>query len=185
MAAGNRGAYIEAMGVVLIGYRGSGKTTVGRLLAERLGKSFVDCDVLIVERAGRPIREIFGVEGEESFRKMETAVIAECAKNDCVIAVGGGAAMREENQRAIRDGGHHVVYLRCEASELLRRIKADPGTSDNRPNLTKLGGGIEEIEALLERREPIYRALMSAELDVTGLSPEQAADRLAKLIGEN
>ncbi len=78
-----------------------------------------------------------------------------------------------------------MVYLRCDARELLRRIQSDPGTSDNRPNLTNLGGGIEEIQAVLEEREPIYRALMSAEIDVTALSPVQTVDRLAKLIGND
>ena len=185
MAATNGAVYIDVMGVVLIGYRGSGKTTVGRLLAERLGKSFVDCDVMIVKKAGRSIREIFLAEGEEEFRKIEMSVIAESATTDCVIAVGGGAVLRDENQRALKNGGHRMVYLRCESRELLRRIEADPGTSDNRPSLTKLGGGIEEIEALLEQREPIYRALMSEEIDVTKLSAEQAADRLAKLLGRD
>jgi len=93
--------------------------------------------------------------------------------------------MGEENQRALTEAGHRIVYLRCMPRELLRRIRADAGTCDNRPNLTSLGGGIEEIEALLEQREPIYRALMSAEIDVTNLAPAQAADRLAKLIGND
>jgi shikimate kinase len=185
MAGRNFAVYIGVMGVVLIGYRGSGKTTVGRLLAKRLGKSFVDCDTVIVKKTGRSIREIFLAEGEEGFRKIEMSVIAESAMEDCVIAVGGGAVLRGENQRALKDQGHQMVYLRCESRELLRRIEADPGTSDNRPSLTNLGGGIEEIEAMLEQREPIYRALMSAEIDVTKLSPEQAADRLAKLIGRD
>jgi shikimate kinase len=186
MAAANLAAYIgHTMGVVLIGYRGSGKTTVGRLLAERLGKPFLDCDVLIVKRAGRSIREIFIAEGEEGFRRHETAVIAENAAKDCVIAVGGGAVIREENQRALKDAGHQMVYLRCDTRELLRRIEGDPGTSDNRPSLTNLGGGIEEIQTVLEQREPIYRALMSAEIDVTTLTPLETVDRLAKLIGED
>jgi shikimate kinase len=186
MAAGILAAYIGlVMGVVLIGYRGSGKTTVGRLLAERLGKSFLDCDVLIVRKAGRSIREIFMAEGEEGFRKIEMAVIAENAASDCVIAMGGGAVIREENQRTLKDAGHQMIYLRCDARELLRRIQGDPGTSDNRPSLTNMGGGIEEIQAVLEEREPIYRALMSAEIDVTGLSPLETVDRLAKLIGND
>ena len=101
---------------------------------------------------------------------------------DCVIALGGGAVLRKENQQALAQAGHRIVYLRCEAGELLRRIQGDPATSDNRPNLTNLGGGIEETEALLKQREPIYRSVMSAELDVTGLTPRQAAERLAKMI---
>jgi shikimate kinase len=186
MATTNPAPYIDpTMGVVLIGYRGSGKTTVGRLLAQRLQKSFIDCDVLIVQKAGRSIREIFQAEGEEGFRKIEMSVIAENAATDCIIAVGGGAIIRKENQLALKDAGHHLVYLRCDAGELHRRIQADPGTSDNRPSLTTLGGGLEEIQAVLQQREPIYRALMSAEIDVTSLTPQQTADRLAKLIGND
>jgi shikimate kinase len=171
------------MGIVLIGYRGSGKTTVGRLLAERLRKSFVDCDELIVTRAGRSIREIFLAEGEEAFRKMEMQAVTElCGMKDSVIAVGGGAMVREQNRRAMADADHQIIYLRCDPAELHRRIQADPATSDNRPNLTDLGGGIKEIEELLIEREPIYKALMSAELDVTRLTPRQAAEHLAKMI---
>ena len=159
MATTNPPAYIDpTMGVVLIGYRGSGKTTIGRLLADRLGKSFIDCDALIVKKAARSIREIFLTGGEEEFRKIEMTVIAENAVKDCVIAVGGGAIIRKENQLALQNAGHHMVYLRCDAHELLRRIQGDPGTSDNRPSLTSLGGGIEEIQAVLEQREPIYKA---------------------------
>ncbi|HEX4056307.1 MAG TPA: shikimate kinase [Tepidisphaeraceae bacterium] len=171
------------MSVVLIGYRGSGKTTVGRLLAQQLGRLFVDADDLIVKKAGKSIREIFLTGGEEEFRNLEMRVIARlCEMKDCVIALGGGAVLRKENQQALAQAGHRIVYLRCEAGELLRRIQGDPATSDNRPNLTNLGGGIEEIEAILKQREPIYRSVMSAELDVTGLTPRQAAERLAKMI---
>ncbi len=99
-----------------------------------------------------------------------------------MIAVGGGAVLREENRRVLTQAGHRIVYLRCDPRELLRRIQADPATSDNRPNLTSLGGGIEEIETLLKQREPIYKAVMSAELDVTRLTPPQAAQRLAKMM---
>lgn len=82
--------YCLPMGIVLIGYRGSGKTTVGRLLAERLAKTFIDCDEVIVARHGKSIREIFSAGGEEAFRRLETSVIAElAAKTDHVIAVGG------------------------------------------------------------------------------------------------
>jgi shikimate kinase len=177
---------IPAMSVVLIGYRGSGKTTVGRLLANQLGKPFIDGDDVIVKSAGKSIREIFLAGGEPEFRALEMRAVAElCAADDCVIAFGGGAVLREENRRAIAAAKHRIIYLRCEPRELLRRIQSDPATSDNRPSLTSLGGGMEEIETLLNQREPIYRAVMSAELDVTHLTPHQAAQRLAKMLLED
>jgi shikimate kinase len=171
------------MSLVLTGYRGSGKTTAGRKLAERLGKSFVDCDDVVVTKAGRSIREIFAEHGEAGFRKLEAEAVREIALlQNHVIALGGGALTGEANLRAILEAGHTIVYLRCEPAELRRRIAADPGTSDNRPNLTGLGGGVGEIESLLVVREPIYRAAMSRELDVTDLTPEEVVAELARMI---
>jgi shikimate kinase len=169
------------MSIVLIGYRGSGKTTVGKLLANQLRKPFVDADDQIVQRAGKSIRDIFAAGGEEAFRKLEMEVVADLAgRGEHIIAVGGGAILREENRRAL--AAHKIVYLRCDAGELLRRIQSDPATSDNRPSLTSLGGGIEEIQALLRQREPIYKTAMTHELDVTSLTPAEVVDRLLKII---
>ncbi|MGA2231997.1 MAG: shikimate kinase [Tepidisphaeraceae bacterium] len=173
------------MGVVLIGYRGSGKTTVGRSLAARLGRGFVDCDDLIVLAAGKSIREIFAEYGEEGFRDLETQAVREAAgKADHVIAVGGGALGRRENREIIAAGGHAVIYLRCHAPELLRRIQSDPASATARPALTQLGGGLDEIEKLLALREPIWKEAMHAELDVTGLSVEQAVSEIERLLSQ-
>lgn len=170
------------MGVVLIGYRGSGKTTVGRQLAGRLGRLFVDADDLIVARARKTIREIFEQDGEAVFRDHESAVLRDIAsRSDHVISVGGGALERPENREVLIMGEHQVIYLRCDAQELLRRINSDTQTAAMRPALTQLGGGIEEINALLARREPIYCSVMTDEIDVTHLSPAQAVDRIIGL----
>lgn len=171
------------MSIVLAGYRGSGKTTVGRLLGQRLDRPFVDCDLLIVQRAGKSIREIFSQQGERAFRRLESRVVRELAGLvDHVIALGGGALESPENRRVIADAKHAVIYLRCHPPELLRRIAADAATSDNRPNLTGLGGGLAEIETLLAQREPIYRSAMTAELDVTHLTPSQAVDHIVRIL---
>ena len=106
-------------------------------------------------------------------------VLAEIlSRRDPVISVGGGALEREENRGLFMSGRHRVIYLRCEPGELLRRIISDAQTVATRPALTRFAGGIEEIQTLLARREPVYRAVMSEEIDVTHLSPLQVVDRI-------
>lgn len=170
------------MSIVLIGARGSGKSTTGRRLADKLWQTFVDLDERIVKRAGKSIKEIFEQDGEPEFRRLETEVLREIvALPEHVLALGGGTLMREENRQLLKAAGHKVVYLRCEAEELHRRIQADPQTAATRPNLTVYGGGIEEIEHLLAEREPVYRQCMTRELDVTHLSADEAAVYIVKL----
>jgi shikimate kinase len=170
------------MSIILIGYRGSGKTTVGRKLGRRLGRPFVDADDRIIEKVGKTIREIFAQQGESAFRDIEATVVAELADlENHVIGLGGGALGRAENARAIADKNHQIVYLHCEPAELLRRIQADVATSDNRPNLTALGGGMEEIQKMLGVREPIYKSNMTVQLDVTHLTPDQAVEKIVGL----
>jgi shikimate kinase len=177
--------YSATMSLVLIGYRGSGKTTVGKLVAQRTNRPFVDCDQWIVRKAGQGIADIFAQHGEKAFRDLEAEAVAEIAAlQNHVIALGGGAMGRSENQNAIRDANHQVVYLRCEPGVLLSRIQSDPATAASRPALTALGGGIEEIQQVLARREPIWQSVMTAKLDVTTLSPQQAADAIVKMMKE-
>jgi shikimate kinase len=183
LSCGAGDLYCLLMSVVLLGYRGSGKTTVGRKLADRLWWKFADSDEHIVRRVGKPIRAIFAESGEPAFREHERAVVEELARLDQhVIALGGGAPMLEENRKAIQSGKHKIIYMRCDPAELLKRIKLDAATSDNRPNLTNLGGGIEEINKLLAEREPIYRSVMTAELDVTHLTPDEAVVYIVRLL---
>jgi shikimate kinase len=171
------------MSIVLIGYRGSGKTTVGRLLAERLGWPFVDCDERITATAGKTIREIFEAGGEERFRELECQAVAEISQlGNHVLSLGGGAILRSENRDVIARGRHKVVYLRATPEELHRRIHADTATAVNRPALTKLGGGIEEIRSVLAAREPIYRQVMTAEVDVTQRTPEEVVTAIVELL---
>jgi len=169
--------------VVLIGYRGSGKTTVGRRLADRLWQSFVDTDEQVVARAGKSIREIFEQEGEAAFRQMEAdALRAAVEKDDHVIAIGGGAVECEQNRQLLRSSGMKIIYLRCEPAVLLARIRQDQSTAQQRPNLTEWGGGLEEIQAVLARREPLYRQVMTGELDVTNLTPDEALVYITRLM---
>lgn len=171
------------MSTALLGYRGSGKSTVGRLLAERLRQTFVDTDELVARRAGVSIKDIFDRQGEAAFRDMENQVVAEVSQlADHVIALGGGAVLREDGRRLLKGGGLKLIYLRCEPDELVKRIASDPATSRTRPDLTELGGGIEEVRRVLAAREPVYRAVMTAELDVTHLTPEDAVVYITRLL---
>ena len=171
------------MSIVLIGYRGSGKTTVGKRLADRLWQPFVDTDDLVVKKAGKSIRDIFDQDGEAKFRDLEAEAVRQvCLLEEHVIGFGGGALQREENRKVLKDSGHKPIYLRCEPEELWKRIQADPQTAASRPSLTPVGGGLDEIRTVLAEREPVYRAAMWAELEVTNLSPQETVVRVVKLL---
>lgn len=160
----------------LIGYRGSGKTTAGRLVAARLGCPFIDADEKLDRDSGRPIREIFATEGEPKFRDMESAVLAEvCAGPECLVSTGGGVVLREANRELMSRHGF-IVWLSADADTLWERIQSDATTADRRPALA--GGGLAEVEALLADRAPLYRACADVEIPVTGLSPEVVADAI-------
>ncbi len=171
------------MSIILLGHRGCGKTTIGKRLADRLWQKLVDTDDLVTKSAGKTIREIFEQDGEERFRDLEVeAVKTACATPDVVIALGGGAVLRQENRSLLMQSKLPRIYLRCDPQEMLKRIQSDPTSGANRPDLTNLGGGTAEIEQVLADREPLYRRVMSAELDVTNLSPQEAVVYLVRLM---
>jgi shikimate kinase len=160
----------------LIGYRGSGKTTVAELLAKRLGWQWLDADPLLEARAGRSIREIFADEGEAGFRDKESLLLDElCALRQHVIATGGGVILRPGNRGKLKAAGF-VVWLTTEPRILWERINRDATTGQRRPNLTV--GGLAEIEELLRQREPFYRECANLVVDTTGRTPEQIVDQI-------
>lgn len=166
--------------LVLIGYRGAGKTTVGRLLAHRLGYAFVDTDPLIAERAGKSIAAIFAEDGESAFRELEAAVIAEAAaRSHTVLSAGGGAVLRHDNRRRLRARGT-VFWLAADAETLWERIRTDPETAIARPPLTE-AGGLEEVRRLLAKREPHYRRCAHYRIDAAGRAAKQIADEIETL----
>jgi shikimate kinase len=165
------------MNLVLIGYRGTGKSEVARLLAARLGWPAFDADAWIEELAGKSVAEIFAEQGEAAFRDMESQAILRLAQRDrCVLALGGGAVMRPENRDAIGRQGQ-VVWLVASPATILLRIESDPATAQRRPNLTAQGG-ITEIIATLEARDPIYRQCAQLEVDTEDKTPQQVADAI-------
>jgi shikimate kinase len=149
--------------IVLVGFMGAGKSTVGRLLAAKLGLPFTDSDHVIEERAGKPIRRIFADEGEPAFRELEHAVIAGLlAGPDAVLALGGGAPGHPATRALL--AMVPVVYLRVGYAEALARIGGDQG----RPMLARPG-----VQALHAERESIYASVASVTVDTDGRAPEE------------
>ncbi|MCI0492064.1 MAG: shikimate kinase [Planctomycetes bacterium] len=163
--------------IFLIGYRGTGKTTVAQLLADRLGWDWIDADDEIEQRAGKSISAIFADKGEAAFRDMESQIVAELSRRrGSVVALGGGAVLREENRAAIRRFGR-VVWLTAKADAVAQRLAADENTVSRRPDLTP-SGGLAEIQALLAIREPIYRACATLEVDTELRTPREIVDEI-------
>jgi shikimate kinase len=157
----------------LIGFRGSGKSTIARMLGDALQRPVVDTDLLIEQRAKQSIREIFEVHGEVAFREMESAVLTEVADNRAatIVSTGGGAVLRLENRQRMRDSGR-CIWLQASAEELFRRISNDHNSSDRRPNLSA-SGGFEEVADLLAKRNPLYQELSEKLVATDGRQPDE------------
>jgi shikimate kinase len=165
------------MVVTLIGYRGSGKTTVASQLAARLAYDWIDADAVIEESAGCSIRDIFAAEGEAGFRRREREAITRLLQRDrLVLAVGGGAILNADTRRDMKAAGP-VVWLQASVEVLAGRIAADPTTAGRRPNLA--GGGTAEIAQLLTQREPLYRECATLSIFTDQLAIPEIVDRIA------
>jgi len=168
------------MQLILIGYRGTGKTTVARRVAELLSLECLDADVEVEHRAGKSIKQIFDDDGEQAFRDLEVQVIAELIQHgDSVLSLGGGAVMREETRRAIAPG--IVVWLTARPETVHQRMVEDTETAQQRPNLTT-SGGLAEIASLLSQREPVYRACADFTVETDSKSAEQVAQETVCLV---
>lgn len=164
--------------IFLIGYRGTGKSTVAQKLSERLGWEWLDADVVFEKTHGRTIAAVFAGDGETVFRDLESKLLAElCRESRVIIATGGGVVLREENRARLRASGR-VIWLTADAGTIWQRIQHDPATSAMRPNLTT--GGLHEINDLLRVREPLYRSNADFTVDTTALTSEQVVAAIAK-----
>ncbi|HEY3244293.1 MAG TPA: shikimate kinase [Phycisphaerae bacterium] len=167
--------------IALIGFRGAGKTSVGRLLAAELGRPFIDTDESVAQSTGLTIARIFASEGETEFRRHEAQAVAQAVSSPpAVIAVGGGAVENSANVALLR-GYARVVWLEADVSVLRRRILADPQTNRDRPALEGRSA-LDEIESMLARRVPLYRAAAETIIDVSAMHPEEIADELQRLL---
>jgi shikimate kinase len=159
--------------VVLVGFMGSGKSAVGRVLARRLGYRFEDMDRRIEERAGRTIAEIFRDDGEEAFRKLEREEARAVSRLSGRVVASGGGAFAQPETRAILQKGAVTVWLRCEIGRILSRIPSD----SSRP----LAGNHDIMRALLAEREPSYR-MADVAVDASAGSPREVAERIVGLV---
>lgn len=165
--------------IFLVGMMGAGKTSVGRVLAKRLQKSFYDSDQVIEDRTGVKIPVIFEIEGEAGFRVRESAVIDELtALRDVVLATGGGAVLSERNRERLKTTGT-VVYLRASVRDLLNRTRHDK----NRPLLQGVDPRARLTE-LYEKRDPLYREVAHLIVDTGNQSLTSLVNRLCQLLLE-
>lgn len=158
---------------VLIGPPGSGKTTLGRMLAERLGVAFRDTDADVEAVAGKPVSDIFVEDGEARFRELEhEAVRRALAEHDGVLSLGGGAVLDERTQQLL--AGHHVVYLSVGLSDAVQRV----GLASARPLLVL--NPRSQLKKLMEERRPVYERLASQTVVTDKRTPDELADEIVK-----
>ena len=165
------------MNLVLIGYRGTGKSTVAELLAEKLGLVVVSLDQEIVRQVGRSIPDIVAEHGWPHFRDLESEVTKRFSERDAIIIdAGGGVILREENVKNLRRGGK-LFWLRASVPTIVARIQG----GSERPALTEGRSFTEEVEDVLRKRTPLYEAAAHHRVDTDTLTPEQVAAEIARL----
>jgi shikimate kinase len=163
--------------LLLVGMMGVGKTTVGQLVARRLGWGYLDSDAQVVADTGRTVPEIFADDGEAAFRAEETRVLTEALSgtDQVVVSVAGGAVLSEANRELLRRSGT-VVWLRADPATLAARV----GSGEGRPLLGDDPAG--SLAALYEIRRPLYQSVADSVIDVDPLTPDQVADRVLEVL---
>jgi shikimate kinase len=164
------------MNIVLIGYRGTGKSVVGKILAAQLGRRLVSTDEEIIRRAGKSIPDIVAAHGWEYFRDLETAVCQDLAGRDnLVIDTGGGAILRQENVKVLKNNGR-LFWLTASVETIAARIGGD----SQRPSLTGTKSHVVEIRDVLSERTPKYQAAADHMIPTDGRSVEELAKTILK-----
>ncbi|MGL6195398.1 MAG: shikimate kinase [Thermoguttaceae bacterium] len=171
--------------IILIGYRATGKSTLSRLLSERLGLPCVDSDVVIEQKAGKTISKVFAEDGETAFRDLEETVIRDLLDketggypNGVILATGGGAILRKTTRDLLRSNGL-TVWLCASPDTVLKRMSGDATTGDRRPNLTNLPPR-DEIVKLLNDRESFYRETAKITLDTDSVPIESLVETILR-----
>ena len=170
------------MNIVLIGYRGSGKSTVGRRLASLMERRFVDTDDLVESKEGQ-ISEIVKAHGWDYFRTIEKRIVEEISKEDnLVIALGGGAVLDPVNITNLEKNGF-IIWLRADPEVLRKRMNQDPRTIASRPTLTGKGT-IEELEEMISIRESFYESASEIQVDTSTLHAEAVVEHILRILNE-
>ena len=165
------------MKVILVGYRASGKSTVGQLLAARLKILFRDTDSLMEESLGMPVKEIVALQGWDFFRAREKETIQKLSRlGDCVIATGGGVVLDPENIDLLKQMGA-IVWLNAPLPDIVERLREDARTKATRPQFTQ-ENIVQETTALLAQRIPLYEKAAAIEIDSAGKSALQIVDEI-------
>lgn len=166
--------------IILIGFMGSGKTSVGKALSKKLGLPVLDTDALIVEKAGKSVKRIFAEDGQEAFRQMETGVLEELKGREgrYILSVGGGLPLRAENRALLRQLGR-VYYLEASVEALSRRLEGDR----KRPLLRGEGSLEDRIRKILTDRQPLYEEAADQVIETDSLSIAQVAEKISCLAG--
>ena len=160
--------------VILTGYRATGKTSVGKILADLLGFNFIDTDLAIEKKQGESIAEIVGRGGWDLFRRHEEDMLLELARrSNLVIATGGGAVMHENAWKKLRNNGL-AVWLTADLKTICQRLAADNCTDDQRPPLTEMGT-MDEISMVLSERRPLYKKSSDLTVNTEEKTPEEIA----------
>ena len=169
--------------LTLVGFRGTGKTTVASAVASRLACDWQDADVAFERQAGITVAEFFASHGEPAFRDRETELLSRLlATCDGVLATGGGVVVREANRRLLVERGRPIVWLDATPESVRRRLEADPATAVRRPSLTG-GDPFDEVERLLREREPLYAEVADLRIDTSHVSPQEVVDRIVAWLG--
>jgi shikimate kinase len=166
------------MNIVLIGYRGTGKTAVGEILGRHLGMNYVGMDKRIVETAGISIPEIVEKYGWPGFRDLESKVVQQLSRDDnLIIDTGGGVIERPENIQALKVNSY-IFWLKASVDTIITRIQSDT----QRPSLTAGKTFTEEVEEILNQRIPKYKMAAQFEIDTDNLTPEQVASIIMEML---
>lgn len=167
--------------IALIGFMGTGKTAVGRLLAEKLGKGFIELDALIEQRAGKTIPQIFVQDGEIAFRELEIEAARDAAeKENAVIACGGGVVLNQINIDRLRKHGM-IIYLKASPEVILNRTSSD---KNERPLLATEDKD-SKVETLLKFREPFYERAADITIDTSELEVTEVVEQILSRLGKH